>query len=238
MPCGPTRTVLILSCEHGGHQIPVRYAALFDGARPALASHRGHDSGAAAIARQLAAALGTRPLVARTSRLLVDLNRSIGHPQLFSEFTRSLSRDGRRQLLARHYHPHRARVQARIALQIAAGCRVVHLACHSFAPELGGVVRNADIGLLFDSQRPAERAFCRILRDGLAAADATLRIRMNYPYRGTADGLTTALRRFFPAHAYLGIELECNQARLTTRRERRHLGQCMAAALQTALDAT
>jgi hypothetical protein len=31
---------------------------------------------------------------------------------------------------------------------------------HSFTPVLGGEIRKADIGLLFDSRRPAERAFC------------------------------------------------------------------------------
>jgi hypothetical protein len=39
-------------------------------------------------------------------------------------------------------------------------------------------------------------------------------VRRNYPYRGTADGFTTYLRRQFSARKYLGIELEVNQSLL------------------------
>jgi hypothetical protein len=38
-----------------------------------------------------------------------------------------------------------------------------------------------------------------------------LRVRLNYPYRGTSDGLTTALRREHAAASYIGIEIEMNQ---------------------------
>jgi hypothetical protein len=41
-----------------------------------------------------------------------------------------------------------------------------------------------------------------------------LRVRRNYPYLGRADGLTTYLRRRFPAGAYIGVELEVNQRHL------------------------
>ena len=39
----------------------------------------------------------------------------------------------------------------------------------------------------------------------------SLVVRRNYPYLGTADGLTTCLRKRFAPRAYLGIELEINQ---------------------------
>ena len=38
------------------------------------------------------------------------------------------------------------------------------------------------------------------------------RVRRNYPYAGKGDGLTSHLRRQFPPRAYVGIELEVNQA--------------------------
>jgi hypothetical protein len=37
-------------------------------------------------------------------------------------------------------------------------------------------------------------------------------VRRNYPYAGKGDGLTAHLRRRFPPGAYVGIELEVNQA--------------------------
>jgi len=46
------------------------------------------------------------PLFAATvARLLVDLNRSIGHCQLHSEIGRGLTRAQRQQVVAEHYRP-------------------------------------------------------------------------------------------------------------------------------------
>jgi hypothetical protein len=36
-------------------------------------------------------------------------------------------------------------------------------------------------------------------------------VRLNYPYRGSSDGLTTHLRRLHRDSDYAGVELEVNQ---------------------------
>jgi hypothetical protein len=77
---------------------------------------------------------------------------------------------------------------------------------------LDGIVRNADIGLLYDPRRRGEREWCHAWSRALRAADPALRVRSNYPYRGISDGLTTSLRREFSGSSYMGIELEVNQA--------------------------
>lgn len=94
---------------------------------------------------------------------------------------------------------------------IAAGARVIHVSAHSFTPILDGQARTADIGLLYDPSRAFESRVCRSWRDRLATAAPHLRVRRNYPYRGTADGFTTYLRTRFPMDRYAGIELEVNQ---------------------------
>ena len=94
----------------------------------------------------------------------------------------------------------------------------MHVAVHSFTPELDGHVRNADIGLLYDSRRPREAALCRRWRAILARMAPDLRVRYNYPYRGNTDGLGTWLRKRHPAERYLGIEIEINQGLVGTRR--------------------
>ena len=43
------------------------------------------------------------------------------------------------------------------------------------------------------------------------SASRRWRVRLNQPYCGASDGLTTALRRRFPPERYLGLELELNQ---------------------------
>lgn len=94
---------------------------------------------------------------------------------------------------------------------IATGGQVLHLSIHSFTPILTGTARNADIGLLYDPKRPAEKQLCRKWQGSLVACCPELRIRRNYPYHGNADALVTSLRQRFPAENYLGIELEINQ---------------------------
>lgn len=202
----------LITCEHGGNLVPPAFRACFRDQHAVLASHRGHDPGALAMARDLAARLDAPLISARTTRLLVDLNRSLHHPRLFSEFTRALPADDKRRILQRYYLPYRRRAEDWIAAALAAGGRVVHVSSHSFTPVLDGVVRRADVGLLYDPARADEAALCRAWLAALGRRAPELRLRRNYPYTGTSDGFTAHLRRHFGADVYVGIELEINQA--------------------------
>jgi predicted N-formylglutamate amidohydrolase len=206
----------LLTCEHGGHDVPARWKRLFRGARLELRSHRGWDRGALATFRIVAPAVADASFHATTTRLLVDLNRSVGHRGLFSEFTRDLPAGEREEILATHYHAWRDPVIAQIAEWRAAGDAVLHISVHSFTPVMNGEVRNADVGLLYDPGRPWERAICRRWRSILRDVAPDARVRLNYPYRGTADGFTKQLRRRFP-DGYAGIELELNEGNVGSR---------------------
>ena len=205
------RNYLVFTCEHGGREVPRVYAAHFSGREALLASHRGWDAGALELGRDLATAFGAPLYAATTTRLLVDLNRSIGHRQLFSEVTRPLSPAHRLEIVDRYYRPHRQAVENQIARNIASGRRVIHVASHSFTPILDGVPRQADVAWLYDPRRPGEAVFAQAWLLALAKLAPELRLRRNYPYQGRADGLTASLRRHHPDAAYVGIELEVNQ---------------------------
>jgi predicted N-formylglutamate amidohydrolase len=201
----------LITCEHGGNRIPAPYRRLFREHRALLESHRGYDPGALVMARELARAFGA-PLVASTvSRLVVDLNRSIGHPQCFSTATRGTPRTLRAEIVERHYLPYRTEVERLVGRSVSRGRRVVHVASHSFTPELDGRVRGADVGLLYDPGRHAEVDLCARWKASLVELAPQLRVRRNYPYAGKGDGLTRYLRMHFPPGAYVGIELEVNQ---------------------------
>lgn len=208
-------TELILTCEHADRRIPRRYGPLFAGAAETLASHRGWDPGALRIATRLARHLGVPLHATRWSRLLVEANRSPSNPRLWSRFTRDLPADERARILERYWLPHRRAVETAVSDALAGRGRVVHVAVHSFTPVLDGAVRNAEVGLLYDSARPLEAAFARRWRAALRELAPGLRVRLNYPYLGRADGLPRALRNQHAPGRYLGFELEVNQALAT-----------------------
>jgi predicted N-formylglutamate amidohydrolase len=214
---------IIVSCEHGGCHIPGKYARLFRGRKGLLNTHRSHDPGSRFIAEALAKALGARLHYSTTSRLLVDLNRSLGHPKLFSEISRTLAPSDKTALLEGCYKPYRSAVESFIAGNIGKGRHVLHISVHTFTPVFRGVGRKADLGLLYDPSRSGERALCVSLQKTLTALNSRLIVRRNYPYLGTADGFITYLRKRFPQAEYTGIELEVNQKYFrgdTLRREK------------------
>jgi predicted N-formylglutamate amidohydrolase len=204
--------VLIVTCEHGGHEVPPAFAPLFKDHRSLLNGHRGWDPGALELARDLAQASGAPCFASTTTRLLVDLNRSVGHRELFSEITRPLARTARQEILALHYRPYRDVVEREVARHIAAGRTVLHVASHSFTPVLDETARRADVACLYDPRRPAESDLAARWLNAVARRAPNLRLRRNYPYQGRGDGLTAFLRKRFPDAAYAGIELEVNQA--------------------------
>lgn len=202
---------IVISCEHGGADVPATYRALFKGHEERLASHRGHDLGALALARQFARVTGATLHFSTVTRLLVELNRSRHHPSLFSDITRMLSTAERERILAEYYFPYRQAVAESIVAALARRRRLVHLSVHSFTPVLNGKTRRADAGFLYDPSRPLESRFARRWQAALALTRPDAVIRRNYPYLGKSDGLVTALRRRFPKGRYVGLELEVNQ---------------------------
>lgn len=202
------KPVLLISCEHAGNEVPDLYTTLFSGAEDVLASHRGWDPGALEVAQSLAEPLQVQLFSMPVTRLLIEMNRSLENPQLFSEFSKGLAEAEKTKLIDQYYFPYRNSIEKAIEKTSAL---VIHLSIHSFTPVLNGEVRQVDVGLLFDPDRKYELPFCSLLKSNLGRELTELTIKFNEPYKGTDDGLTTSLRKKFPDHKYLGIEIEINQ---------------------------
>ncbi len=229
--------VIVLSCEHGGHEVPPAYAHLFKGADDVLASHRGWDIGALGVAQRMACVTSS-PLVACTfTRLLVEPNRSPDSGKLFSRYTESLDDNTKAAITREHYDRHRASIERLIADAIAAGRRVLHVGVHSCTDELEGHVREFEVSLLFDPDRESEADVCHPWNTELAMLEPTWRLPFNEPYKGTDDGLTTWLRGKFLAERYAGVEVEVRQGLIAGMNARRHVGDVLARALGAALSA-
>ena len=224
---------LVLTCEHAGNNIPKKFTHLFTNAGEQLNSHRGYDPGALDLFNNLKE-LADFSFYQTQSRLLVELNRSLHHPQLFSVFTRQLPIPSKNAILEKYYFPYREEVEQQISNEIKAGETVLHLSVHSFTPVLNEMVRTTDFGLLYDPKRKEEKAFCRGLKNVIFEQDPGLRLHFNYPYRGTADGFTTYLRKKFHSR-YLGIELEVNQKFVLKNRMERHVKEVIFKALGSML---
>src|SRR5687768_10947938 len=108
------QVMLLFTCEHGGNTVPVGYRKLFRGAGDVLKSHRGWDPGALKIAKNLAAHFQAPLFYSITSRLLIELNRSLHHRALFSEFARGLPPEEKQKLIDTYYFPYRNRVEEHI----------------------------------------------------------------------------------------------------------------------------
>ena len=228
----------MITCEHGGNRVPTRYRGLFAGYEDLLSTHRGYDAGALTMARELSSALKAPLVASTTSRLLIDLNRSIGHPHLYSEATRQAGAKTRGEIVAAYYLPYRREAERFVRKGIAEKKRMIHVSSHSFTPELDGEVRNADVALLYDPARTGEVAFAKAWLTALNARAPELRVRRNYPYAGRADGLTSYFRRCFDPNAYIGVEVEINQKYVTPGRAWVQLRKVVVGALCAALAAS
>ncbi|MBN2326643.1 MAG: N-formylglutamate amidohydrolase [Candidatus Omnitrophica bacterium] len=230
------RMKLILTCEHGGNQIPPEHQSLFEGHEALLNSHRGFDLGALNAARRLADRFSAPLFYSTTSRLLVDLNRSRSHPHLFSEITKPLPTEVKEAILLNYYNPYRGDVEKAIGEAFGENKAALHISVHSFTPIWEGLERKADIGILYDPSRAKEKQFARRWQRKLREIHGDWVVRRNDPYRGKADGFVTHLRRRFSPHEYVGIELEINQKSLVeTPEKRQDLVPAIASSLQDIL---
>ena len=216
------REILILTCEHASNKLP----ATFRNAVPAgvLETHRAYDIGALAVFRKLVKfAKPEFHCEGKFSRLFVDLNRTITNKSAFSDYYKLLEARDRsaaekaKAQATKYWMEYRTAIEKFIASSLSQPKRVaksaptiVHLGIHSFTPVLNGKKRNTDIGILYDPSRPAEHKLAQIIKAEINRLHPEMKVRFNYPYKGTSDGLTTTLRKKFGPR-YAGLEIEINQ---------------------------
>jgi predicted N-formylglutamate amidohydrolase len=199
---------VILSCEHAGNLVPEKYTYLFDQQPEVLNTHRGWDPGAWELAQFLSKQLNLPLFGCHTTRLLIEANRSLDNPQLFSEYSSKLSESEKEKLIKNIYHPYRNQIKDLLSGAIKP---ILHLSIHSFTPVWNGVERPVDVGILYDPKQSLEHAFSLRLKEALETHLPNKKIKLNEPYKGTDDGFTTELRKQFPSSHYAGIEIEVNQ---------------------------
>jgi len=195
---------ILVTCEHASDYIPENYASRMN-IPTDIEQHRVYDAGAIESAKRFTDKTGGDVLTFPFSRLLIDANRSLTNPKLFSTYSMALS-EHERYLLIKDYYIH-FRLNALTCIQNHPN--VIHLSFHTFTPVMNGRIRDYDAGILYDPSRKKEAELCKEMIKRLN--NSGVRTFANKPYKGTADGHTTALRKEFDQNKYIGIEIELSQ---------------------------
>jgi predicted N-formylglutamate amidohydrolase len=214
---------LMHTCEHASNRLPAAFKKFVP--THVQGTHRAYDIGALKVFRKLVKFAKPEFSCEGTfSRLFVDLNRTITNKSAFSEYYGKLEASDKANAekvkaeATAYWKEYRANVERFMTQNIGKGSKaagnkgaaIVHLGIHSFTPVLNGKPRNTDIGILFDPARPQERAYANVIKNEIKRLYPHMKVRFNYPYKGTSDGLTTSLRKKFGSR-YVGIEIEINQ---------------------------
>jgi predicted N-formylglutamate amidohydrolase len=205
---------VLVSCEHATSNLPEGMEAPTE----MMALHIAWDPGALDIAEHLADMFDAPLHASEYSRLVVDLNRTVGNSVLVRRksdghvipFNRGLTATDIEHRVRDYYLPYRNAVSDGIAKIIDRHGRCVHLCIHTYTPSLAGKVRGCDIGLLYDPYRDPEASLVRELRNALAEKTGLV-VWLNRPYSGTADGILPQIRKVHGDEAYVAIELEVSQ---------------------------
>ncbi len=198
---------LLLVSDHAGRLVPRRLGDLGVAAAE-MDRHIAYDIGIEPVGAMLGERLGATLIAQRYSRLVIDCNRTPGHPTSIPPVSDGtmipgnvdLGADDAAARVREVFDPYQAAIAAELDRRGAAPCVVIAL--HSFTPVFGGVTRPWEAGVLHDQDPAFSIAVGRLLREaGLVVGD-------NEPYRLEESWDYTvpvhAIRRGLP---YLELEI-------------------------------
>lgn len=197
---------ILLVADHASNRLPEGMDLGIS--RSLLDEHIAVDIGVDPLARALARRLDCPAVIARFSRLFVDLNRDPDEPAVIPALSdghaipanQTLGRQDREARIARYWMPYHAALAA--AIERLRPAMLLNL--HSFTPRLGSrpeEVRPWEIGVLYNGD---DRAACLAIpafrKAGVVTGD-------NEPYSGRM--LNATMNRHAEARhlPYLGIEV-------------------------------
>jgi predicted N-formylglutamate amidohydrolase len=205
------RSPFLLVCDHAGRAVPADMGRL---GLPdsAFELHIAWDIGALALAERLSERFSACLIFQRYSRLVVDCNRSPGHPGLAPPVSDGIAIPGNQGLgaadidarLAAIHTPYHARIAAELDQRLARGEATLLVCVHSFTPVMAGFRRPWHVGVLHGGASPASERLLRLLR-----AEGDLVVGDNEPYVMDATDYTA------PVHGWARgldvVELEVRQ---------------------------
>ncbi|WP_374380738.1 N-formylglutamate amidohydrolase [Dongia sp.] len=157
---GDSDALFVFVCDHASHLIPRRLGQL---GLPddVIQTHIGWDIGAAALARQLAAAFQAPLFLTGYSRLVIDCNRPLASDGSIPSISAGISIDANRNLSAAEmrqrqdvlFHPYQQAIAAHLDRRQARGVPTALFAIHSFTPDYPGEVRPWHVDFAYHRDR-------------------------------------------------------------------------------------
>jgi len=181
---GAGKSPVVLVCDHADNAIPETLDQLGLEAEK-LQTHIAIDLGAAALSRALANILDSRLVLAKFSRLVIDLNRPLADPTLIPEISDgvpipgnvSLRSEDRQQRIEEVFNPYHEAIAQELLKIEAAQNRAAVVAIHSFTPSMAGFDRPWHIGILWTEDQRMSKSLIKSL-----SQDKTLCVGDNQPY--------------------------------------------------------
>ena len=180
---------VLFLCDHAANAVPQGLGTL--GLTLAdFAAHIAYDIGAAGLTRGLADRFAAPAILARWSRLVIDLNRGDDDPTVVMKLSDGRIVPGNRQSdpaeiaarIARFHAPYHEAIAARIAAARASGVVPVLVSIHSFTPIWRGTARPWHIGILWDKDGRLAKPLMARLRQ-----EADIVVGDNEPYSGELE---------------------------------------------------
>ncbi len=177
---------VLLLCDHASNAIPAALHGLGLTERD-LHRHIAWDIGAAEVTEALATRLDAPAVLSGYSRLVVDTNRRLEHPESIARVSDGTTIPGNagvtpEEALRRAeacFWPYHRRIGAGLAGFAERGIRPVIISMHGFTPVLAGVERPWHIGVLWDEDGRIALPLIESLR-----TNTDLVIGDNEPYSG------------------------------------------------------
>ena len=185
----PGGAPILFVCDHASNAVPQAYGTL-GLEEGAFAAHIASDIGAATVTRALAETYGAGAVLARWSRLVIDLNRGADDPTLVMKLSDGRIVPGNRDAddaeiarrIEKFFRPYHDAIEERIAAMRGANVVPSIISMHSFTPVWKGFRRPWEVGVLWDRDgRLAHPLMAALARAGFTVGD-------NEPYKGELEG--------------------------------------------------
>jgi predicted N-formylglutamate amidohydrolase len=229
----------VLLCEHASSHIPQRLGTL-GLTQEARHTHVAWDIGALTVAQRLSALLDSPLIYPAASRLVIDCNRALDHPNLIVSETvygpvpgnLDMAADERERRIVEVHCPFHQSIHDILLMRLASGVRTSLISIHSFTPIFRGRARPWHFGLIHGCDaRLALRLHAEL------ASTSGREVGLNEPY-APADGVLHSLARHGEANDLPCVMIEIRDDLIRTSFGQESVALILAEALASIEDAS